>query len=276
MAALIDLPIHPALAGLVVRCVPYRSTHRHDEVHLGLPSPYATVIVAFDEPLDVGWLADPHRHQRHWTSASGLHSGPALIRTNGYQHGIQLTLTPLGVRALFGAPIGAFANAVEGLADLDRPLPDAQYQRLAELPPSQRTGALQQLLIDRLGNDFRRARPELEQAWRLVTRSRGTAPVASVAAAVGWSRRQLHAQFLAEYGVSPKAAARIARFDHARKLADAAVPLAEVAAGAGFADQAHLTREFRSMAGRTPTQTRRTDYTFLQDLAVGQRASWQT
>lgn len=266
MAAPVHQPIHPGLAGLVVRCLPYRSEHSPDEVHLGLPSPYATVIVAFDAPLDVGWFSDPHRHQRYWTAVAGLHTGPALIRTNGFQHGIQLTLTPLGVRALFGAPLGAYAHQVAGLAEVDRPLPDAEHRRLAALPAPRRVAALQRLLVDRLDGDVQRARPELEHAWALITDSHGTAPIADVATEVGCSRRQLLTQLFAEYGVSPKAAARIARFERARRLVDSGVPLAEVAARAGFADQAHLTREYRSLAGRTPARARRSDYTVLHEL----------
>ena len=38
------------------------------------------------------------------------------------------------------------------------------------------------------------------------------------------------------------------------RLADGDRTLAQIAAEGGYADQAHLTREFRQMAGCTPTQ----------------------
>ena len=77
---------------------------------------------------------------------------------------------------------------------------------------------------------------------------------------VGWSRRRLHERFTGEFGVAPKEAARLHRFDHARRLVDAGRDLAAVAFEAGFADQAHLSREWRALTGRAPTQTRASAY----------------
>lgn len=45
---------------------------------------------------------------------------------------------------------------------------------------------------------------------------------------------------------------RLARFRRALTLLDGTASLAAVAVGAGYADQAHLTREFLRMAGVTP------------------------
>lgn len=43
---------------------------------------------------------------------SGLHAEPALIHHTGFQHGVQLALTPLGSRVLLGAPAAALAGAL--------------------------------------------------------------------------------------------------------------------------------------------------------------------
>jgi transcriptional regulator GlxA family with amidase domain len=53
--------------------------------------------------------------------------------------------------------------------------------------------------------------------------------------------------------VTPKHYYRIQRFNEAtRRLAGGADALADVAAAGGYCDQAHLTREFRELAGVTP------------------------
>ena len=42
--------------------------------------------------------------------------------------------------------------------------------------------------------------------------------------------------------------------------------LSDIAAMCGYADQAHLTREWQAMSGYTPTQWRREEVPFVQDL----------
>jgi transcriptional regulator GlxA family with amidase domain len=73
--------------------------------------------------------------------------------------------------------------------------------------------------------------------------------VASVADSVGWSERQLHRRARDAFGYGPKTLARVLRLQRALGLARDGVPLADTAALAGFADQAHLARDVRELAG---------------------------
>lgn len=78
---------------------------------------------------------------------------------------------------------------------------------------------------------------------------RAGAPVATVADEVGMSERQLRRRSLAAFGYGPKTLARILRLGRALDLARAGRPLAAVAAETGYADQAHLSRDTRALAG---------------------------
>src|SRR6185312_4610964 len=101
--------------------------------------------------------------------------------------------------------------------------------------------------------EFRRPPAEVCQAWRMLRASSGTVSIAQVAREVGWSDRHLSRGFQREIGLTPKAAARVIRFDRARRL----LPRhggAVVAAECGYADQAHLIREFVSFTGLSPTR----------------------
>jgi methylphosphotriester-DNA--protein-cysteine methyltransferase len=53
--------------------------------------------------------------------------------------------------------------------------------------------------------------------------------------------------------MSPATVARIARFQRVVGRFGAGASPAEAAAGSGFADQSHLARETRAMAGMTPS-----------------------
>lgn len=71
----------------------------------------------------------------------------------------------------------------------------------------------------------------------------------------GWSRRHVTERFRRQLGVSPKAYARLLRFEHASALLSEQPPtrtLADVAMEAGYYDQSHLTRDFVALAGMTP------------------------
>jgi AraC-like DNA-binding protein len=73
--------------------------------------------------------------------------------------------------------------------------------------------------------------------------------VSRLAAEVGWSSRHLANRFRTDIGLSPKVAARVARFDHARRRIAAGARLADVAADGGYVDKAHLARDFRTFVG---------------------------
>ena len=82
---------------------------------------------------------------------------------------------------------------------------------------------------------------------------------ADLAAAVGLSTRQVHRRALSHFGFGTSTLARILRFQrfaaHANLLgAQAPRTLAELAHRAGYADQAHLGRECRQIAGMTPAR----------------------
>jgi AraC-like DNA-binding protein len=73
--------------------------------------------------------------------------------------------------------------------------------------------------------------------------------VTDVAREVGWSSRTLQRQCSAVYGYGPATLRRILRFRRAVLLLDKGLPPVEVAVHAGYADQPHLHREVRDLAG---------------------------
>ena len=75
------------------------------------------------------------------------------------------------------------------------------------------------------------------------------ASVARTAELVGLGERQLHRRCQDAFGYGPKTLARILRLGRALDLARSGVPAATVAASTGYADQAHLSREVRDLAG---------------------------
>ena len=81
-------------------------------------------------------------------------------------------------------------------------------------------------------------------------------PIGRIADEVGWSHRHLIARFRQQAGLRPKTAARLVRFDGVLRRIDERRPLdwGQVAADVGYADQAHLVRDFRQFTGGTPSE----------------------
>jgi AraC-like DNA-binding protein len=98
--------------------------------------------------------------------------------------------------------------------------------------------------------------PAIGWAWEQIHRSHGRVRIGALADEMGWSRRHLADRFRAEVGSTPKAFGRILRFRRAVELLTTAPypSITEVAAACGFADHSHLVREFRSIAGCTPSE----------------------
>lgn len=78
---------------------------------------------------------------------------------------------------------------------------------------------------------------------------RRSGSVAQAAAAVGLGERQLHRRCLVAFGYGPQMLARILRLGRALDLVRRGVPAATAAAMTGYADQPHLAREVRRLAG---------------------------
>jgi len=267
--------VHPALRASVAAATGYLQEGLAPGLHRGLPSPYLTFVVTLDEPLVMAAHPDPAQAPGRYDGlVGGLHTRPALIRHPGRQAGIQLSLTPLGARALLGVPAGE-------LASLDVPVPDVLGAAGRELVDRVRSArdwpgrfaAVERVLLQ-LGRRTGGTAPEVVEAWRLTTAGGGRLRVAEVAARVGWSERHLGERFRAEYGLSPKEAARVVRFDRARRALAAQVgrgnplDLAGLAVAAGYADQAHLTREWRAFSGLPPTRWLAAELGFVQDGAA--------
>lgn len=73
--------------------------------------------------------------------------------------------------------------------------------------------------------------------------------VGGIAAETGLGERQLRRRCEAAFGYGPKTLGRVLRLQRALELARRGTAFAEVAVRAGYADQAHLSREVKSLAG---------------------------
>ncbi|HVE51842.1 MAG TPA: AraC family transcriptional regulator, partial [Ramlibacter sp.] len=161
-------------------------------------------------------------------------------------------LEPGAARALFGPGAQEFAGRHVALDDLWGREAGLCMERLqGARTAAQALASMEDLLLQRLGAD---AGLHAGVAAAVATLRRGGRVDAAVQAS-GFSHRQLVARFRDAVGLPPKAYARVLRLQSAlARLGQPGAGLADLALAAGYADQAHFSREFRGFAGVTPTQ----------------------
>lgn len=195
--------------------------------------------------------------------ASGLHASLTGIRrtTGRYQtDGDCITLlallTPLGVVELLESRTLADAPRIKApLAGLlDRQVALALERELA-VPPTL-PGKLERLAgwLEARATRPRCQSPAAVRTARVATRICRDAPVdvETLARDELVSRRQLERDFQRWIGTSPRHLSQVARLQAVSRRARRGSTLAAVAADAGFADQAHMSRVVRSLTGMTP------------------------
>ena len=166
--------------------------------------------------------------------------------------------TPTGLHALFAIPMRhAIDTAVPAGDLLGTDLVDRLHDRLAGAQGHAARAAIcdDVLLAHHATRVPAATRSIASRAVAAIERGRGTASVADLSVAAGLSPRQLRRLFEAEVGMAPKLYARIVRLD-AAMVARRAAPdrsWTDIAHDLGWFDQAHLDKDFRALAGSTPT-----------------------
>jgi AraC-like DNA-binding protein len=185
-----------------------------------------------------------------------LVNGPSTtyLRIQGpWAPAITAHLAPLGAYKLLGPALseisGSWLVALEDIVGADA-------RRLSEQVQSaqtweERRRLLDDFLVDRATRGPQPS-PEVSQALVLLVRSGGRSTIRSVACEVGWSHKHLITRFKQQVGVAPHMAARLLRLSTVWQHLDHDQTWARIAAESGYADQAHLIREFRHFTGTTP------------------------
>jgi AraC-like DNA-binding protein len=91
-----------------------------------------------------------------------------------------------------------------------------------------------------------------EVARQLLEDCEGIDRIGDLSTRLGVSRFQLIRAFKDRYGLTPEDYRRQLRVERARALMRSPRTLADIAFSAGFADQSHMTREFRRLTGLSP------------------------
>ena len=224
-----------------------------------LPSGSADLVIAL------------HDEQISWAGPAG---GSSWSRcTRGVVHGPQTTYfltgpkpkgTVIGVSfrpgaagAVLGVPAEALVDRHVSIEELWGCRGRELHERLSSaVDPRAALTLLERELLARIHRPLL-IHPAVAYALRAALPDAGLARVKDVQRETGYSPRRFIELFRSAVGLTPKHYYRIRRFSRVlSRLAAREAPLADLAASSGYADQSHLTREFRELAGVTPAAYR--------------------
>jgi AraC-like DNA-binding protein len=186
-------------------------------------------------------------------------AGPATrpVLTSAQPGGIVVgvRLQPGMASSLLGVPASTLLDAEVPFADLwGRALPEPLARVEESSSADDRLAALEALIVSRLEHGGPGDELIAAAAQWLARHPDGS--LGRLHDLSGLSERQLRRRFEAAIGYGPKTFQRIVRFQRWLRLATSAEPaalsLSDLAAAAGYADQAHLTRESTRLAGLPP------------------------
>jgi AraC-like DNA-binding protein len=251
-----EYPAGPALAPFVDRfwTLTGSAAEMAGEVQPVLPDGRPELIIHLGEPFERAGSSGAFERQAPLLFAGQL-TGQLLLRPTGAAAVLGVRFHACGAAAFLDVPQHRLAGLTPALDDLSTPLARAiDPVRSMTDCPAHAVRDLRQVLERVMDPDA--VDPRIQAAASLLTASVGSIPVAQAAARTGVSRRHLERRFLDLVGISPKRLSRITRFQAALQALQTAGgdgSGAATAAAFGYADQPHFIREFRELAGCTPS-----------------------
>ena len=247
-------PVPPPLAGLVERFTGYREDGTAFTGDVEMASLVLPIIISFGKPFRIGLGRRPASTDSFGSFIAGLYPGPVVIDSSGWSECVQIDLTPLGAARFFGMPMTELANRMISLEDFGDGELSLLRRRLAdERGWDRRLALVERFTMERMA---RGRSPDAAVSWayQSMLAAGGNVRVGGIAKRLDWSRKHFSHRFQAVIGLSPKSVARIVRFQSVLAMASGDEPIrwADIAAACGYADQAHLSREFSEFAGTTP------------------------
>jgi len=195
-----------------------------------------------------------------WTNGEIIVAGPDVAVAVS---SIARSSTVVGVRFRPGAaskwlglPMSEIVGGRVALAEFwGAPAHDIAARMADAESTAERMRALQEGLC-RVAIDLDRPAPDMEFVFNALETGSGGPSMATILDRLDISPRTLRRRCCEAFGYGPKTLDRILRFQRFLKLArhGRTQHLAGLAFEAGYADQAHLTREVRRLSGFSPTQ----------------------
>lgn len=249
----------PRLAGRLAHYVDYEEQVTSFSARRELAGTAGVLLFVLGDPLElIGADGGALTVRAGEAFVGGIADATSVSRGAGRQRGVHVFMPLPSLAATLGCPLAAISNRVVPMKELVRGASADICGRLAEADGSEARLALLDAFFARQFAATDVARGYLPWAFQALANAREPSTTA-LAAELGWSRKHFTQRFRDATGFTPDRFRRLARFERfaAALRSGPDESLAELAAEAGYADQAHLTREVTQFARTTPGELKR-------------------
>jgi len=182
---------------------------------------------------------------------------PLPIRSKGRHTMLGVKFFPHSAAVFFKDEIGMFNDQIMDLAEVMGNPVKALHMRLLETPgQTERIELIEQFLTKKLRDNERRVF-KLNKVADILTSIKqdpSEDSFGNIASRHGITARYLHKLIYQNTGLSPTSFNKISRFQFSLKLISKnQQPLTDIAYAAGYFDQSHFIRDFKSFTGFTPS-----------------------
>ena len=201
-----------------------------------------------------------------WSTQNKLHppielwgqiTKPLIVHSAGKHTMLGIRFYPHSAAYFFDNPIGEFNDQVSDLAAiLGNPIKQLHTQLLETTDKIKRIEAVESFLLKRLIRGEKRSIriDKVGHILKSMTGDPADTRITTIATQHGITSRYLNKLLFQHTGLTPIAYNKIRRFQHSLKLvAKNDQPLTSIAYDAGYFDQSHFIKEFKSFTGLTPS-----------------------
>jgi len=218
-----------------------------------IPDGFPEVIFHFGDPYRINISGEWKEQSR--SLLAGQIKKHFFLENTGRADMIGIKFQPAAITQLFGVSMSSFTDRVvdlnEAIGDSAIPWKDIAF---AQEEADKKVEQLEHFLR----NVSAQAEPGpdlVDSSLKEIFLSHGMCGVAELAQKADVSERYLEQQFKKYVGLSPKFYARIIRFSRIFQLIQEENPVwSDLVYGAGFYDQSHFIRNFKSFTGEDPSR----------------------
>mgnify|MGYP003649047945 CR=1 FL=1 len=218
------------------------------------PTPFQSLIFYCNHPISMGKIGEAKFTKQPHTVLIGPQFSRVNIKVHRQLHAIRVDFYPGGMYRLLGIPMNELFDEGFNAQDFFGNEMESINNQLQHTPNLEEAKCIVEFFLINQIKKLKSLLP-FDAALRLLLKNNGAMPIEKTASYSCLSLKQFERKCKERIGMNPKMFARILKFSKAYRLHESSPHLnwTQIAYEAGYYDQMHLIRDFKTFAGVNPS-----------------------